>query len=605
MLRQYDFFGDSLTAGTIEGCSMIQGALGGYFEIVMAMLGLLAGIGPLISPGLQPVSLALQPFPTTIWGFTTGGNAWTAIVAATDAFSRLPQGYGCYGSGAGKVATFTKPAKGWKPIVGFDLWFVDIAGGGNWSYRIDGGAWTAMGQTLGAVDGTTTTNKLCKFYVNLPVNSTVEIRCADTSGTSVLCCPSGITPYYVVPQTATTGIIGNNFSTNGASLHLNAGTQAGGGDHLAVLDDVHLGTGSPISSRPNAGTVQMFINDVELNNTSQFATEMGVVNTRASVFGKVYFLIPWEVETTDYPQAQQTAYRNITESTAAGFATPATTYNFYTKWSQMGYVGNAGSIPNLASDGGLFLHQNQRGNIVCADPVYWMLRNDLGAAVGSVGRAFYTGSSFVGGTDVLGGSAGALLRNITDVALGSDAAAGGGAGSHFVSDPGLGADVLTRLEAQARTLADVALGADAVTRTGSDTRPASDVGLGGDTATRAVVWLRQAPDSSVGGDTVTEQGTRARGVTDVALGGDAAAGTGAGGAQLRTLADSALSADMLIRSYAAHRTLADSGIGNDTLTTGIPGGAPASGTVTVRSGPSARVAVRQGPTVTVAVGGSQ
>lgn len=325
------FVGDSLTAGTKGGFSQASGGPGNFVDQVSQRLANIPGIGPLLSGGLRGVWLGLiGSVATSDWTFT---GAWTAVTS-TDAFDKAPYGAVSpavtqYGNGSGLVATWTK-SRILRPVVGFAIYWVDYTSGGNWSYRVDGGAWTAMGQTL-AND-----NKLCKFYVNTPIVSTVDIRCANAAGTGVGCLPVGIEPVY---STATDGLIVHNVAVNGSKLNQLCATTSG--DRMAFFDSVKLGTGSPLSPTPNAGVIVMHINDVALNNTTTWNTDITTFNTRMSPLGTVGIMSPWEADYTAFNIQNQTSYRAQTKTSARTLGMK--TLDHFDRWQAMGFGDASGT----------------------------------------------------------------------------------------------------------------------------------------------------------------------------------------------------------------------------------------------------------------------
>lgn len=374
MIRTLLFTGDSTTQGTQGGFNMALGGRGCWYELVAERLANVEGVGPLISSGFRGCNL----------GFTASGypSEWTVpssgltSVLSTDAFDVYPYTAGRYANGASKIWTWTKPAR-WRSIVGFALYWVDKTSGGNWQYRIDGGTWTNMGQTLNH------NNKLCKFYVATAVTTSVDIRASSDASTGVDCFPAGIEVYYQDPLATTQGLIVHCIAVNGSRLNQLCATTSG--DRLAFLDSVQLGTGSPLSPTPNAGVLMMHINDVVLASSSGWATDLTTLNSRASPLGPVGFINVFEANTSVYGQVQQTNYRAQTKTTAAGFATPAKVYDIYDAWASNGWTGNA-----EADAAGMFMdltHESQAGHIDIASRIYWFVRNQI-LSLGAVSTGY-------------------------------------------------------------------------------------------------------------------------------------------------------------------------------------------------------------------------
>lgn len=309
-ISQLVLLGDSLTKGAAVGAAYAEGGRGNWAQLVADRLANIPTLGPLLSSGFRHVEVAAE------WAYT---GSWTSVVS-TDVFDRAPYGHAKYANGSSFVLTYTKPAV--RAVVGFSIYWINYAAGGDWSYRIDGGAWTAMGQTLGGA----TANKLCKFYVASAFTSTVEIRAANAGGTGVGCLPVGIELFYSDPTVATQGLIVHNLGVNGEQLHNLVLVTSG--DRMAFLDQVQLGTGSPITNQPNVGVICMHINDVTINNTTTFATDLTTLNTRAQPLGIVGLMNPWECG-LPVGETVQKNYRAQLKTSAAGFSPAAKVFDHY------------------------------------------------------------------------------------------------------------------------------------------------------------------------------------------------------------------------------------------------------------------------------------
>ncbi len=333
-IRQLIVTGDSLSAGAVGATLISEGGSGCWPELVADKLGNIAGIGPLLSSGARFVALGDMFGEDAEWVYT---GTWTEV--ASTAWDKLPYGYGRTASGSSNIATYTLPRLS-RSVVGFAIYWVDYTSGGNWSYRIDGGAWTNMAQTL-AND-----NVLCKFYVSGTVKSTVEIRAANAAGTSVGCFPAAIEMFY---STATDGIIVHNLAITGERLNdlVNYST----GDHMAFWDSVRLGTGSPIDNEPNGGTIMLHLNDVNIDNAATWATDLTTFHTRVSPLGPVGFMSPWECNPDGYNVTDQATYRAQTKTTAATLGVPV--LDMYDEWQHAGFGPAADSFGNVftGSDG--------------------------------------------------------------------------------------------------------------------------------------------------------------------------------------------------------------------------------------------------------------
>jgi len=367
-VRTFALFGDSLTAGlgnTGATYAISEGGRGSWAELLRESIANLAGIGPLLTSGVIPVwSFAAPAGP--MWSRT---GTFTAL-AGTDAYDKQPDGRGATGSHAADIWTFTKPAL-YRTPVGFQLYFVDLAGGGDLQYRLDGGTWTNFGQTrLGD-------NKLMTFRVASGFSSTLDVR--HFNGTAdVLGCLHGVELVY---STATDGFIVQNNAVNGSALHTQFTST--NGDRLAIIDSVKAGTGSPTLPHPNAGTIVMHINDVARANVTDWAADLASFYARAGPLGPVGFMSPYEAATATYGQAQQTSYRAQTKTSATSLGASGV-LDFYDAWSANGWTGNGGAdAAGLLQD---LTHPSQAGHLDMAPRVYWFVRKIMG--VGNVPSAY-------------------------------------------------------------------------------------------------------------------------------------------------------------------------------------------------------------------------
>ena len=369
-IRQLAFAGDSLTQGTEGGFSIAQGGRGSWADLVAERLANISELGPLLSSGMRGVWLGIIAGGSTEWAYT---GAWTGV-QSTDAFDKAPYGYSQlspipitqYASGSTNVATATLPTS-FRPAVGFAIYWIDYTSGGNWSYSVDGGTtWINMGQTL-AND-----NKLCKLYVATAITpgSTVKIRAANSAATAQGCLPVGIEWFY---STATNGLIVHNLGVNGTQVHYL--TAATSGDRMAWFDSVVVGAGA-ITNQCSFYTC-MHINDVLLNNTTNYTTDLGTFNTRLSGLGSILYINPYEVLPGTYNTTNQASYRAQLLTSATGFTPAQPTLDIYSRYSNTGWTGNAATNAAGLLNADL-LHESQLGHYYIADYVYWQIRNLLG-----------------------------------------------------------------------------------------------------------------------------------------------------------------------------------------------------------------------------------
>lgn len=184
-------FGDS----TGEGVAGI--ANGGYVQVLRDLMRSRWGMGGLGFNGCWRDE----------WAFTAGGDAWTAS-AGGDAWAVGPyQGVWVtaqtmLGNTATKIATYTKPAAQ-LPITSFDIWVVDGPSAGNFSYSIDGGAWTNVSHTWNS------DNSLDKITIGSSVTTSIRVRGANAAGTATNVYLTGIEP-----KSAGTGVVVHNMAAN-------------------------------------------------------------------------------------------------------------------------------------------------------------------------------------------------------------------------------------------------------------------------------------------------------------------------------------------------------------------------------------------------------
>ncbi len=339
-------------------------------ELVTERLANISTIGPLVSAGLRRVARGVPPYGTTEW---SRSGSWTQTTI-TDAFDKAPFGLAWYASGSSNTVTYTLPTQ-WRALVGFAIDWIDYSGGGNWSYRVNGGAWTAMGQTL------QNDNHYCRFYVATAVQpgQTIDIRAADSSGSSVGCLPVGIHPFFLVPST-TDGLIVHNIASDGLTLHdLVLSTS---GDRLAVLDNVRLGTGSPISSTPTIGASAMFINDVpDINNTTTWATDLDTLHARITPLCALGLISAWEVDAALCSYASQASYRSKTKTEAASYSPAVQVYDIFDAWNADGFGGQGAQNIAIFNEGFIIklfgsnaVHEGQLGHFDLAARLYGWIR---------------------------------------------------------------------------------------------------------------------------------------------------------------------------------------------------------------------------------------
>ncbi len=399
-ITQLASLGDSLTQGTVPfgpgGFSTYQGGLGCWLELAAERLGNRPDIGPLISPGFRQVHLGLAA--DNEW---LSSGTWTQTTTS-DLFDRAPFGRAFYSTDSSATYTFTSSTK-WRPIVGFDLFWIDYTKtgsiGGDWQYSLDGGtSWTNMGQPI------LHDQKLKKFYVNSPITGTLKVRPFDgTSAVGAL--PVGITPYFIDPRTATKGFIWHNLGSGAQTLQTNCNPTTAG-DRLAWFDDVTLGTGSPISHQPSIIT-NMFINDVNVSGgtATTWGNALDALYTRFHTYARILFLSPYEANPGVYSTTTQASLRSKTKERAA--ANGQKYLDIFDAWNNLGINNNA----DADAQGFLYdlTHETQAGHIDMAERLFRSVQINYFPAL-TVIEDFTNSSSQVGEFEIQGGRSTAIKK---------------------------------------------------------------------------------------------------------------------------------------------------------------------------------------------------
>lgn len=380
------FGGDSLMMGTAYyPIDYSKVGPGSFIQQDADRLANISGVGPLISSGVRPHWLGF-PGVTSAPAEVVETGSW-ADCTSSDAFDKMPYGRGRYANGSGNTVLWTIP-KALPPVVGFKFYWVDLLVGGNWSYRIDGGAWTAMGQTL-AND-----QKMAQFYVSGTVTSTLEVRAANAAGTAVWCLPFGPEWFFRDPAT-TTGLIVHNLGSNGAFLRdLVASTS---GDRMAFYGTgsdgaIKNGTGSPISNRANCASVGMWINDISLNDAGAgggYDQNLTTWTTRQQTLATVILMNAWGLG--DLDSAMQIAYRARLKAVAA--TNGVQVKDFFDDYNALGYGStNATQSAKLLSQGLVgptdSSHINVAGHTDIARRLYPWLRGQLFSSFATAPSSF-------------------------------------------------------------------------------------------------------------------------------------------------------------------------------------------------------------------------
>jgi hypothetical protein len=349
-VRHIACVGDSITAGKVGGFNLQNGGRGDWVE----QLGVATGnsVGPNVGAGFRGLWLGLNPEVEPEW---QSAGTWTKTLP-TDAFDVCPFGSG-YRSNGGASATLTWSKPPPVTVAGFELYWFNMAGAGNWQYRVDNGAWTNMGQAL-----TPANNQLHKFYVATPVHTSVQIR-AYTGSVPCLAPIGGISVYATDPRTAH-GLMVHNLGKN--EDFLADLVRPSSGNPLAWFDGV-VSNPTSLGVRPDL-IIVMFSNDVIRNDTALWKNNLAKLIHRVHTFADLLLMNPYEQNGRS--KLTQAAYRAAT-------TTMATTYrcavlDLYSAYYTAGAEGfTAAQAAGLMYDS---LHPSQLGHDDIAARVWRTLR---------------------------------------------------------------------------------------------------------------------------------------------------------------------------------------------------------------------------------------
>ena len=270
------------------------------------------------------------------WAFT---GTWTDSTA-NDLWGQGPYITGIYpyvntqqGVGSGSVATFTLPdwlreAPLSSPNVGVILYMVDGASSANFSYSVDGGAWTDTAATW------TQDSKMKRVNLAVTPTSTVAVRAANAAGTSATIYLSGIEI-----KTSLNGATLHDVSASAEGLYSTA-YNAGVADAMGFLDLL----------QPQA-TVVSYTNDLAdpFYNTTRIGTDLDYIVAR-STYGIVIPMMFW---------GQDRLYADPRfPDTAAIYDSKATSGAYIDLWDRYGYYANVSTLGYMADT----LHPNDAGS---------------------------------------------------------------------------------------------------------------------------------------------------------------------------------------------------------------------------------------------------
>ena len=347
-IRHIVCIGDSITSGKVGGYNYANGKKGSWSERLSTATA--HAIGPSLGFGFRGVWLrtGLQPE----WK-TTG--TWIETVA-TDPFDVGLFGDGIRsGGGASATLVWTRPSP--VTVAGFDLYWFNMANAGNWQYRVDHGAWVNMNQVRSPAD-----NKMHKFYVGQPVQTSVEVRAYN--GSSACVAPiAGIGLYSADPNT-NSGLIVHNAGAGAEFLSDLVKTTSG--DRLSWFDSV---VSNPVSLaiRPDL-VLSMFSNDVTQNNVTSWRANLIKLVKRLHPYADIVLMNPYE--RGGFSPAVQGQYRSTTTSVATAYS--CAVLDLYVAYAAAGAEGWA-----AANRAGLMLdnlHPSQLGHNDISARVWRLLR---------------------------------------------------------------------------------------------------------------------------------------------------------------------------------------------------------------------------------------
>jgi hypothetical protein len=341
--------GDSITQGSIGGFEYTVGGPGSWVDKLGSAMG--RAIGPNVGYGFRGLWLGTDTKTEVEWQTTGTWNGTTP----TQAFDVCPFGAGLRSNGGtGAVLTWTKPAG--ITVNGFDLYWFNMSGAGNWQYRVDNGAWTNMNQPLTAL------NALHKFYVARPVRTNVQIRAYNGSA-ACLAPIGGIGIYSSDPRTSS-GMVVHDLGRDASTLA--NFTRNSAGDPLAWLDAV-VSNPPTLAIRPALVTL-MFSNDVFFNNTARWQSDLLTVIDRVSPYADVLLMNPYEQNGRN--TTTQANYRAATASIAN--SRRCGLLDLYDAWAAAGDTGwTQANARGLMNDDN---HPSSLGHTDIAGRVWRLLR---------------------------------------------------------------------------------------------------------------------------------------------------------------------------------------------------------------------------------------
>ena len=294
-----------------------------------------------------------------------GGGPWSAEWVFSGTWSVVTPVIAPYGEALKATVvtsrgTWTVPANT-LPIASYELVWVDVPGGGNWSYSHDGGStWHSMGQTILGDNG------LNKFLVvpSTPITEVI-VRAGDVTGvTNEVCAIAAIIPYYNQAGPEQPGCVVHNLGRRGANLAASGtyGPLDQSGLSLSVLnllapDVIVIGfKGDAVAGDDTVSYVTALETIITITNAGGFQCDFGFLNL-------------WD-SATNTPNAAD--FRIAVQDMAEGYG--AAVLDLYNAWAQEGFT----SFP---ADN-IFLADNENINQAGHDDIATRCIEMLGEALG-------------------------------------------------------------------------------------------------------------------------------------------------------------------------------------------------------------------------------
>ena len=347
-IRHIVCVGDSITSGKVGGFNYANGKKGSWPERFSTAVS--HAIGPDVGYGFRGLWLrdGFQPEWKEV-------GTWTGT-SRNDPFDVCPFAEGRRSNG-GALTTLTWNRPSPVTVAGFDLYWFNMQGAGNWQYRVDNGAWVNMNQPLVTAD-----NKLHKFYVGQSVQTKVDVRAYN--GSSACLAPIGGIGIYAADPNTALGLIVHNLGAGGQFL--SDLVRSSNGDPLAWFDAV-VSNPLSLSIQPDL-VIAMFSNDVIQHNLTFWKDNLTKLVNRVRLYADVLLMIPYE--RGGYSPTVQAQYRTATRNVAADRR--CAVLDLYAAYAAAGATGfDAANRAGLMLDD---LHPSQIGHNDISARVWRLLR---------------------------------------------------------------------------------------------------------------------------------------------------------------------------------------------------------------------------------------